>query len=118
LNGHPQDRLPGHLNLTFAGLDGAALLLALKEIALSAGSACASGSGEPSHVLRAIGADTDRAFSSLRFGLGRFNTADEVDYTAQRVVEEVGRLRQRASAAPRPAAPENQGKAPNATPLV
>ena len=118
LNGHPQDRLPGHLSLTFGGVDGAALLLALKEIALSAGSACSSGSGEPSHVLRAIGMDADRAFSSLRFGLGRFSTAEEIDYTAQRVVEAVGRLRQRASAEPRAAAAGNRGEAPNATPPV
>ncbi len=90
LNGHPVNRLPGNLHLSFAGIDGAALLLALREIALSSGSACTSGSAEPSHVLRAIGQE---APASLRFGLGRFTTAQEVDYTAGRVVEEVRRLR-------------------------
>ena len=93
LNGHRRDRLPGHLSFSFAGVDGAALLLSLKEIALSAGSACSSGSGEPSHVLRAVGLDAARAHSSLRFGLGRFNTVEEIDYVAVRVVEEVNRLR-------------------------
>lgn len=90
VNGHPVNRLPGNLHLSFAGVDGAALLLALREIALSSSSACTSGSAEPSHVLKAIG---QQAPASLRFGLGRFTTAAEIAYTAGRVVEEVRRLR-------------------------
>ena len=86
LNGHPQTRLPGALNLSFVGVDGAKLLLALREIALSAGSACAS-SGATSHVLKAIGLEDDHIFSSVRFGLGRFNSAAEIDYVEERVIE-------------------------------
>jgi cysteine desulfurase len=93
LNGHLQQRLPGNLNLSFGGLDGAGLLLALRDIALSSGSACTAGSNAPSHVLQAIGLDDALAFASLRFGLGRFNTAEEIDYAIERVVEEVTRLR-------------------------
>ena len=86
LNGHLQTRLPGALNLSFVGVDGAKLLLALREIALSAGSACAS-SGTTSHVLKAIGLEDDLIFSSVRFGLGRFNSAAEIDYVEERVIE-------------------------------
>ena len=99
LNGHLQARLPGALNLSFVGVDGAKLLLALREIALSAGSACAS-SGTPSHVLRAIGLEDDLIFASLRFGLGRFNTAAEIDYVKERVIEAVKDLG-RASSLPK-----------------
>ncbi len=94
LNGHPEHRLAGCLNINFAGLDGAGLILALQDIALSAGSACTSGSSQPSHVLKAIGRDDAAAFASVRFGIGRFNTAGEVDTVADRVAEEVDRLRQ------------------------
>lgn len=93
LNGHPQDRLPGCLNLSFPGVDGSSLITAFRDLALSAGSACASGGTEPSHVLRAMGVPDLLAHASLRFGLGRFTTAEEVEYAAGRVVEEVGRLR-------------------------
>ena len=93
LNGHPVQRLPGNLNLSFAYVEGESLLMGLKEIAVSTGSACTSASLEPSYVLRAIGVDEDLAHTSIRFGLGRFNTQEEVDYAIARVSEEVDRLR-------------------------
>jgi cysteine desulfurase len=93
LNGHPVKRLPGNLNLSFAHVEGESLLMGLKEIAVSTGSACTAANLEPSHVLRAMGIPEHLAHASLRFGLGRFNSAEEVDYTARRVVEEVTRLR-------------------------
>jgi cysteine desulfurase len=94
LNGHPTQRLPGNVNISFAYVEGESLLMGLKEIAVSSGSACTSATLEPSHVLRAIGLKEDLALTSIRFGLGRFNTEEEVDYTVGRVVEEVSRLRQ------------------------
>ena len=93
VNGDPLQRLPGNLHLSFAYIEGESLLMALKDIAVSTGSACTSASLEPSHVLRAIGLEEHLAHSSIRFGLGRFNTEEEVDYTARRVIEEVRRLR-------------------------
>ncbi len=107
VNGDVLKRLPGNLNMSFAYIDGESLMMGLKEIAVSTGSACTSASLEPSHVLRAIGLDESLAHASIRFGLGRFNTADEIDYTVGRVAEEVRRLRKispkyraRAEAAP------------------
>jgi cysteine desulfurase len=94
LNGHALERLPGNLNMSFAYVEGESLLMALKEIAVSTGSACTSASLEPSHVLKAIGVADERAHAALRFGVGRFNTVEEIDYTVQRVVEEVRRLRE------------------------
>lgn len=94
MNGHPLKRLPGNLSVSFAGVEGESLLMALKEIAVSTGSACTSASLEPSHVLRAIGLEERLAHASIRFGLGRFNTEEEVDYTIARIVKEVGRLRE------------------------
>ncbi|HEX7227524.1 MAG TPA: IscS subfamily cysteine desulfurase [Candidatus Binatia bacterium] len=94
VNGDPLQRLPGNLHLSFAYIEGESLLMALKDIAVSTGSACTSASLEPSHVLRAIGLEEHLAHSSIRFGLGRFTTEEEVDYTARRVVEEVRRLRE------------------------
>ncbi len=94
LNGHPEDRLPGNLNLSFDDVEGELLLLGLKEIALSSGSACTSATVQPSYVLRAMGVGRDLAHNSLRFGLGRFNTREEVDYAAKRVIQEVERLRE------------------------
>ena len=94
LNGHPEARLPGSLHLSFAGVEGELLLMGLKEIALSSGSACTSATPEPSHVLRALGVSDELTHSSLRFGLGRFTTEEEVDYAAGRVVREVNRLRE------------------------
>ena len=94
VNGHASQRLPGNMHLSFAYIEGESLLMGLKDIAVSTGSACTSASLEPSHVLRAIGLDEHLAQSSIRFGLGRFNTEEEVDYTVRRVVEEVRRLRE------------------------
>jgi cysteine desulfurase len=93
VNGHREARLPGNLNLSFAGIDGAELLAGLREIALSSGAACSSQEQVPSHVLRAIGLSDDLARASLRFGLGRFNTMDEVEYAIKRVAIQVERLR-------------------------
>jgi cysteine desulfurase len=93
LNGHPTDRLPGNLNLSFAFVEGEALLMSMKDVAVSSGSACTSANPEPSYVLKAIGLSDDLAHASIRFGLGRFSTAEEVDYTIECVAETVARLR-------------------------
>jgi len=90
----PAQRLPGNLNLCFHGVDGETLLLNLKDVvALSAGSACSSANPEPSHVLRALGLSDEAARGSIRFGLGRFNTPEEVDRVVQSIAEAVDRLR-------------------------
>lgn len=94
LNGHPTQRLPHNLNLSFAYVEGESLLMGLKEIALSSGSACTSATLEPSYVLRALGVGSDLAHSSIRFGLGRFNTEEEVEYTINRIIETVKKLRE------------------------
>jgi cysteine desulfurase len=94
INGSMEQRLPGNLNLSFAGVDGESLMMALNDVALSSGSACTTAAIEPSHVLRAIGISDDLAHSSIRFGIGRFNTEAEVDYVADRIVETVERLRE------------------------
>jgi cysteine desulfurase len=91
-NGLPL-RLPGNLNVSFGNVDGEALLLAMGNLAVSSGAACTSTDTGPSHVLRAIGFSEDAARSSLRFGLGRFNTPADVDFAVERVVEAVQRLR-------------------------
>lgn len=91
-NGDPRRRLPGALSVSFTGIHGSDLLLALRDLAVSAGSACSSGTGEPSHVLRAIGCDDATAAATLRFGIGRFNTAGDIDYAARRTVHEARRL--------------------------
>jgi cysteine desulfurase len=96
VNGHPTRRLPGNLNVSFAYVEGESLMMALKDVAVSTGSACTSASLEPSHVLRAIGLSEELAHTAIRFGLGRFNTGEEVDYTVRRVVDEVRRLREMA----------------------
>ena len=98
LNGHPTDRLAGNLNLSFSDVDGEALMMAMRDVAVSSGSACSAADPEPSHVLRAIGLDDDLARSSLRFGLGRFTTEDEVDFAAEAVANAVERLRGQAVA--------------------
>jgi len=93
LNGHPTLRLPGNLNLSFAFVEGEALMMAMKDIAVSSGSACTSASLEPSYVLRALGVPEELAHSSIRFGIGRFNTEAEVDYVASKVITGVKKLR-------------------------
>jgi cysteine desulfurase len=94
VNGHPTQRLPGNLNLSFAYVEGESLLMGLKEIAVSTGSACTSASLEPSYVLKALGVSDELGYSAIRFGLGRFTTEEEIDFTIRRVVEEVRRLRE------------------------
>jgi cysteine desulfurase len=94
LNGHPTERLPGNLNVSFAYVEGEALMMAIKNVAVSSGSACTSASLEPSYVLRACGVSEDLAHTSIRFGIGRFNTEEEVDYVGKYVVDQVRRLRE------------------------
>lgn len=94
LNGHPTERLPGNLNISFAFVEGEALMMAIKNVAVSSGSACTSASLEPSYVLRACGVSEDLAHTSIRFGVGRFTTEEEIDYVGKYVVEQVERLRE------------------------
>ncbi|MFH4978452.1 hypothetical protein AB6A40_005161 [Gnathostoma spinigerum] len=93
-NGDPIQCYPGCVNLSFAYVEGESLLMALKDVALSSGSACTSASLEPSYVLRAIGAEEDLAHSSIRFGIGRFTTEKEIDFVADLCEKEVKRLRE------------------------
>jgi cysteine desulfurase len=94
LNGHSTERLPGNLNLSFAYVEGESLLMGISDVAVSSGSACTSATLEPSYVIRALGTDEELAHSSIRFGLGRFNTEEEVDFVTDRVCSEVKRLRE------------------------
>jgi len=94
LNGDPEKRLCGNLNLSFSFVEGEGLMMAIKDVAVSSGSACTSASLEPSYVLKAMGLDEELAHSSIRFGLGRFTTEEEVDYVADLVNEKVARLRE------------------------
>nr|CAX73067.1 NFS1 nitrogen fixation 1 [Schistosoma japonicum] len=94
LNGDPVQRYPGCVNFSFAYVEGESLLMVLKNIALSSGSACTSASLEPSYVLRAIGTEEDLAHSSIRFGIGRFTTEEEVDFTITEITKHVQRLRE------------------------
>jgi len=94
LNGHAEHRLPGNLNLSFHYVEGESLLMGIDDIAVSSGSACTSASLEPSHVLRSMDVGDDLAHSSIRFGIGRFTTKEEVDYAADKLISAVKRLRE------------------------
>jgi cysteine desulfurase len=94
VNGSMEHRLPGNLNISFAFVEGESLLMALKDVAVSSGSACTSASLEPSYVLRALGVGDELAHTSIRFGIGRFNTEEEVDFVIDLVVKSVNRLRE------------------------
>jgi cysteine desulfurase len=93
INGTMEHRLPNNLNISFAYVEGESLLMGINDIAVSSGSACTSATLEPSYVLKALGAGDDLAHSSIRFGLGRFNTEEEVDYVAAKVIDVVKKLR-------------------------
>jgi len=93
LNGHPDQRLPGNLNVSFKFVESESLMMALAGIAVSSGAACTTTKAEPSHVLKALGLPEDLARSSIRFGLGRFTTAEEIDTVVERVVAAVKKLR-------------------------
>jgi cysteine desulfurase len=94
VNGSQTQRLPHTLNVSFANVEGEALLMGINDVAVSSGSACTSANLEPSYVLRAIGVNADDAHAAIRFGLGRFTTEEEIDYAADRVIETVSRLRE------------------------
>ncbi len=94
VNGSLEHRLPGNLNVSFSCVEGEALMMAIKDVAVSSGSACTSASLEPSYVLRALGVEEDMAHSSIRFGIGRFNTEEEVDFVAGLVIDKVKKLRE------------------------
>jgi cysteine desulfurase len=94
VNGSMEHRLPGNLNISFAYVEGEGMLMGLKDVAVSSGSACTSASLEPSYVLRAVGVEEEMAHTSIRFGLGRFNTQEEVDYVIDLVVGKVNKLRE------------------------
>jgi len=94
INGSMTHRLPHNINISFAFVEGESLLMGINDIAVSSGSACTSATLEPSYVLKALGVGEDLAHTSIRFGLGRFNTLEEVDYVTNRVIEVVQRLRE------------------------
>ncbi|HVJ89222.1 MAG TPA: IscS subfamily cysteine desulfurase [Labilithrix sp.] len=93
VNGSLEHRLPGNLNISFAFVEGEAMMMAIKDVAVSSGSACTSASLEPSYVLRALGVGDELAHSSIRFGLGRYTTEEEIDYVADLVIDRVAHLR-------------------------
>lgn len=94
LNGDEERRVAGNLNVSFAYVEGESLIMALKDLAVSSGSACTSASLEPSYVLRALGREDELAHSSIRFSLGRFTTREEVDYAIAKIRDQVTRLRE------------------------
>nr|HMT11561.1 aminotransferase class V-fold PLP-dependent enzyme [Ignavibacteria bacterium] len=89
LNGHPEKRINGNLNISIKNIDADSLMISIKDIAVSTGSACSSESVEPSHVLTAIGIDNKLKRSTIRFGIGKFNTAEEIDYAVAKITEKV-----------------------------
>jgi cysteine desulfurase len=93
LNGSWEHRLPNNLNVSFAYVEGEAMMMGIKDIACSSGSACTSASLEPSYVLRALGVDVELAHTSIRFGIGRFTTEEEIDFAIDLIVEKVKWLR-------------------------
>ena len=93
LNGDLEQRIPGNMNLSFAYVEGESLMMGIKDLSLSSGSACTSASLEPSYVLRAIGVQEDLAHTSLRLGIGRFTTEEEIDIAVNQICAEVERLR-------------------------
>ncbi|HLK47493.1 MAG TPA: IscS subfamily cysteine desulfurase [Bryobacteraceae bacterium] len=101
VNGSREHRLAGNLNVSFGSVDAAALLLSLPDVALSTGSACSSAAPEPSHVLKALGLTPEAVRGAVRFGVGRFNTEEEIDFAAARVIEAVKKLRSESPAAVR-----------------
>jgi cysteine desulfurase len=94
INGSMEHRLPGNLNMSFVYVEGESLLMGINDIAVSSGSACTSATLEPSYVLKALGLGDDVAHSSIRFGIGRFNTEAEVDYVADKLIDTVKKLRE------------------------
>jgi cysteine desulfurase len=94
INGSMEHRLPHNLNISFAYVEGESLLMGINDIAVSSGSACTSATLEPSYVLKALGAGDDLAHSSIRFGIGRFNTEEEIDYVGNKVIDVVRKLRE------------------------
>lgn len=94
INGSMEHRLPGNLNMSFAYVEGESLLMGINDVAVSSGSACTSATLEPSYVLKALGLGDDLAHTSIRFGIGRFNTEEEIDYTANKVISVVNKLRE------------------------
>src|SRR5437667_1236646 len=94
INGDLQRRLPGNLNMSFAYVEGESLLMGINDVAVSSGSACTSASLEPSYVLKALGVGEDLAHTSIRFGIGRFNTEEEVDYVVDKLTQVVTKLRE------------------------
>lgn len=94
INGDEKQRYLGNLNISFSCVEGESLIMAIKDCAVSSGSACTSASLEPSYVLRAIGVEEDMAHTSIRIGFGRFTTLEEADYMAELLIKEVKRLRE------------------------
>ena len=93
MNGDEENRIPGNLNLSFAFVEGESLMMGINDIAVSSGSACTSASLEPSYVLHSLGVSEELSHTSIRFGLGRFTTQEEVEYVADKIIDVVTRLR-------------------------